>query len=64
MNGKGSKVYLSVRTSLIQQGSSLNQWAAENGVFRQYLTKLLKEETNGPAAQKVRAKILSHMGMT
>lgn len=47
-----------VRGALIQQGSSLAKWCAENGIKRQWATAVLSGRRDGPAARALRSKLV------
>lgn len=49
---------LNVRIGFLQQGSSLAKWCAENKVSRQWATVVLSGQRNGPAAKKLRERLI------
>lgn len=50
-NSPSPELLKAVRAGLVLQGSSLSQWARENGVKRQNLTKALLGSWSGPKAK-------------
>lgn len=47
-----------VRIGLIRQGSTMKEWCKSAGISRSYMYLVIKGVTNGPSAQKWRARII------
>jgi len=57
-NTPGPAFLKAVWASLVLRGSSLSEWARENGVKRQNLTKALLGEWKGPKADALVRRIV------
>ncbi len=60
----GNDLYVAVRAGLVAKGESLNRWCKRNGIHRQYATKSLKGESNGPKARAIRRRLIRAAGLT
>lgn len=58
-----SGTYRKVRAILALNGTSLACWCQERGITRQWAVAVLKGERSGPAAEALKSRILSELGI-
>lgn len=54
-----SELLLQVRIGFLQQGVSFAKWCEESGISRQWATSALLGLRDGPAARRLREKIIA-----
>jgi hypothetical protein len=52
-----------VRSQLALHGTSLTKWCEANDISRQWATTVLVGKRNGPAAKKLRQKLIKELNL-